>query len=371
MVALLKSKNGWIRDRVQQLLVFKQDNPIAIGSVVSELEKLAQDDKNPVTAIHALHTLDGLNALSFDFTQTIAASKDPMLSAHALLLLEKYNTNDNVNSMAKLVKNLLNRKDSIIDLYVALTLGPWAETSDEIFFPVLLQLSQRYSGSGVYQESIVNSLNGLEEKFKTLSKSGHSKNSDELLDNLLATTIKNKQEGKMNSIYIKEKVPVDARTNGLAIFRNTCATCHGNDGDGIEHIAPPLNGSQYVEGSSERLAMIILNGLQGPVHIKGQLYNFNGSMPNFGNNYSDKEIADIISYLHNAFVLSPTDAINAKKIKKLRNKRSGTLTEKDLLALPDPIIIDSKTIGSKTSMTAGKNKQSKKSTIKQSKKSTM
>lgn len=167
----------------------------------------------------------------------------------------------------------------------------------------------------------------------------------------------------MNSIYVKEKMPVDARTNGLAIFRNTCATCHGNDGDGIEHIAPPLNGSQYVEGPSERLAMILLNGLEGPVHIKGQLYNFNGSMPDFGNNYSDKDIADIISYLHNAFVLTPTDAINADKIKELRNKRSGTLTEKDLLAMPDPIIINPITIGSKNSGTSVKINKNKKSTM--------
>lgn len=179
----------------------------------------------------------------------------------------------------------------------------------------------------------------------------------------VAITIKNKQEGKMNFIYVKEKVPVDARTNGLAIFRNTCATCHGNDGDGIEHIAPPLSGSQYVEGSSERLAMILLNGLEGPVHIKGQLYHFNGSMPNFGNNYSDKQIADIISYLHNAFVTTPTDAIHAGKIKELRNTQSGTLTEKYLLAMPDQVNAHATNSGSKTSMTAGKNNQSKKTTL--------
>lgn len=337
LVALLKSKNGWIRDRAQQLLILKQDK-----SVVPELKKLAEDDKNAVTAIHALHTLDGLDALSFDFTQKVATSEDPMLSAHALLLLEKYNTKDNVKHMLELDNNLLNRKDSIIDLYLALSLGPWAETSNETFFPLLLKLSQRYPGSGIYQEAIVSSLNGLEVKFQALAKSNLNKNSDELLDNLLAKTIMNKQEGKMNSIYVKEKVPVDARTNGLAIFRNTCSTCHGNDGDGIEHIAPPLDGSQYVEGPSERLAMIILNGLEGPVHIKGQLYKFNGSMPNFGNHYSDKDITDIIQYLHNAFVSTPTDHINADKIKELRNKKPGTLTEKELLAMPDKIEVKRK-----------------------------
>ena len=143
----------------------------------------------------------------------------------------------------------------------------------------------------------------------------------------------------MNSIYVTDTAPVDSRTNGLAIFRSTCATCHGIDGEGIENLAPPLTGSEYVAGPSERLAMIILNGLEGPVHVKGQLYNFNGSMPNFGNNFGDKDIADIIQYLHNYFVSTPTKSISAKEIKDLRNKRSGTLTEKDLLAMPDPIAI--------------------------------
>jgi len=202
---------------------------------------------------------------------------------------------------------------------------------------MLLKLSQTYSGTAIYQEAIVNSLKGLEEKFQAVAQSNEYKNTNKLLDSLLAVTIQNKQEGKMNSIFVTDTAPVDSRTNGLAIFRSTCATCHGVDGEGIENLAPPLTGSEYVAGPTERLAMIILHGLEGPVHVKGQLYNFNGSMPNFGNNFNDKEIADIIQYLHNYFVSTPTKSISPKEISGLRNKRSGTLTEKDLLAMPDPV----------------------------------
>jgi mono/diheme cytochrome c family protein len=218
---------------------------------------------------------------------------------------------------------------------------------------MLLELSQTYADKAIYQEAIVSSLKGLEEKFQAFI----SKSSYEPLDSLLATTIKNKQEGKMNSIYVTDTAPVDSRTNGLAIFRSTCATCHGIDGEGIENLAPPLTGSEYVAGPSERLAMIILNGLEGPVHVKGQLYNFNGSMPNFGNNFGDKDIADIIQYLHNYFVSTPTKGIRAKEIKDLRNKRSGTLTEKDLLAMPDQIAIGLK------NETTEKNTHTKKRTL--------
>jgi len=79
--------------------------------------------------------------------------------------------------------------------------------------------------------------------------------------------------------------------------------------------------------------MIILNGLEGPIHIGGKLYNFNGTMPNFGNNYTDKDISDIIKYLHNAYAAKTVKPINPAKIKELRSKKSGTLLEKDLLEM--------------------------------------
>ena len=330
LVALLKSTNGWVRDHAQQLLIYKQQK-----SVIPELTALAQDGKNAVTAIHALHTLDGLDALSFELLQKVAANgNSSMLSAHALILLEKYNKFENVKSMAALASNLFNKNDSVINLYLATTLGSWVKLSGDTFLPILAKISQTYSAEAIYQEAVISGLNGFEENLQVvLNKTALNKNSNELIDSLLNTTIKNRKDGKMNSIYVQERVPIDARTNGLVIFRNTCSTCHGTDGDGIENIAPPLKGSQYVEGPADRLAMIILNGLEGPVHVNSVLYKFNGSMPNFGNNYTDNQIADVIKYLHNAFVSKPVQSINAEKIKDLRHKSSGTLTESDLLKM--------------------------------------
>ncbi len=156
-----------------------------------------------------------------------------------------------------------------------------------------------------------------------------------MLNNLLRQTIANKRNGKKNSIFVKAAVSMDERTNGLVIFRSTCGSCHGTDGEGIANIAPPLKGSEYLEGSSERLAMILLNGLTGPLHINGKLYKFNGSMPNFGNNFTDQQIADVIGYLHNSFVAKPPKSIKAERIKTLRTKHSGTLTEQDLMKISD------------------------------------
>lgn len=331
LVKLLRSSNGWVRDQAQQLLIYHQQT-----SAIPELEKMVHNSNDTLAAIHALHTLEGLNALSFKLLQKVASIENPMLSAHALQLLEKFSTNDNVKSMAGLATDLLNKNNAVINLYLASSLGPWNKLSPETFFPVLKKISETYSSEAIYQEAVVSSLNGLEGKFKGLvNKANSNKKSNNILDTLLTQTLKNKKDGTMNSIYVQVAPPVDARTNGLALFRNTCATCHGVDGDGMEHIAPPLKGSEYVEGSSERLAMIILNGLEGPIHIKGQLYTFNGSMPNFGNNYTDSQIEDIIKYLHNAYVSTLVKPIKADKIKALRSKKTETLTEKELLEMAD------------------------------------
>lgn len=337
LVNLLKSPNGWIRDRAQQLLIYKKEK-----SVIPELQSLALDESDAVPSIHALYALDGLNGLSFELLQKVAASENSMLSAHALLLLRKYNTSDHVKTMEDLAANLMSGNDTVVNLYLATSLGPWAAVSKNKFLPILATLSETYPDNAVYQEAVVSSLTGLENDFQAiLIKSDNNRGSNEIINDLLSRTIRNKQNEEKNSIFVQRKLTVPQMQKGLVIYRSTCAPCHGADGEGIQYLAPPLNGSEYVSGPTARLAMIILNGLQGPIHIKGQLYKFNGIMPNFRNDFTDEEIAGIIDYLHNSFVAaSPKlsyglESVNAEEIKKLRNRPSGILTEKDLLKRVD------------------------------------
>jgi mono/diheme cytochrome c family protein len=336
LVALLKSKNGWIRDRAQQFLIYKQKT-----SAVPQLKKLAQNN-NGVAAIHALHTLDGLDALSFELLQKAAASGTPMLSAHALLLLKKYNSDDHIEAMKKLVTHLRSRNDTTIDLYLAASLGPWIASSPDTFLQPLVNLSHKYQGSTVFQEAVVSSLKGKEKRFRTYAmQKGGSKSLGKTINTLLDQTIKNKQEDKKNSIFVQRKIPAGKLAKGLLFFRSNCARCHGADGEGIEHLGPPLNGSEYVTGSTKRLAMIILNGLKGPIHVKGKRYSFNGNMPSFRDEYSDEELAGIIDYLHNSFIHADPNLSYGRKhvspevIKEIRKIKSGTLTEKDLLNMTD------------------------------------
>jgi len=329
LVALLEHQNGWIRDRAQQLLIFRGDR-----SVIPSLEKLALNKEDEIAALHALHTLNGLDALSFDLLKQSIASGGSGRIAHALVLLEGYNTGKYADGMAALSAGLMAKGDAFIDLYLALSLGPWASAAPDTFLPLLAKLSQTYSGDLIYQEAVVSSLGGAEEKFRDRFQLAANGGANDVLDKLLAQTIANKKEEKKNSIFAEVLPLDDTRTNGMILFRSTCATCHGVDGNGIENMAPPLKGSHYVSGSVDKLGMIILHGLQGPIHINGQLYDLKGSMPGFANNFTDEQITDIIRYLHNAFVTEPK-RVTKKQIQQLRNKRTTPLTEKELMAMSE------------------------------------
>jgi mono/diheme cytochrome c family protein len=333
LITLLKSSNGWVRDRAQQLLIYQQEKLF-----IPQLIDLLKNQTNPVAALHALHTLNGLDALSFDILEEAASSPDAMLGAHALVLLQNFADRTKHHRLAELANKLIARKDSVTNLYLALSLGRWATMSGEEFLPLLDQISHNYSADALFQEAVVSSSSGLEENLQAVRTKRGRKDASSLLHGMLSETIHNRESGIKNSIFVQVSPPQQGRKKGFELFRNLCATCHGFGGEGIENLAPPLKGSEYVTGPVNRLTLILLKGMEGPVHVGGKLYKLNASMPGFENNLSDQEIADIVSYLRNAFVVKPQfgpSEINAEKVKQLKSKYKDVLTEPALLKMFD------------------------------------
>ncbi|WP_020595777.1 DUF7133 domain-containing protein [Spirosoma panaciterrae] len=325
LVTLLSSPNGWLRDRSQQLLIQRKDL-----TIVNQLITLAKGKNEFLTAIHALYVLDGLNALTFErLNNIIAESKQPETIAHAVGLLERFATKERVASMKAIADNLTAQNNETIDLYLAASLTGWLNLSDATFMPILSAIEKKYATQRVVQEAITSALDGKEEQYLA------SMNPSDLLKNSLTNTIGKRQRKEMNSIYVVEKNEVDNRTRGLKLFRTICATCHGADGKGIQDLAPPLKGSEYIDGSMKRLAAIILHGVSGPIHVDGKLYQLNNEMPALLNNkdISDQDIADIIRFTQNAFA-KQGKGISNNDVKKMRDKKpagSGVFTEKQLL----------------------------------------
>ncbi|MBP0904337.1 c-type cytochrome [Mariniflexile gromovii] len=333
LVNLLKHPNGWLRDRAQQLLIHKNER-----SAIKLLEKLLENTGNPIAQIHALHTLNGLNALQFNTLLKLLYSNSHSSSiSHGLVLLEQFASEAQVLPFEKLIQKLVSKNNPEIDLYLLNSLGDWISLSNEKFFPVALALSKKYQDDLVYQESLISSLRGVEESFLSFLNEKNADASKNKLFDILNKTISNKEKQKKNFIYTGKSIGTDARTAGYNIFRNFCATCHGIEGEGIENLAPPLKDSEYVTDSSERLALIILHGLSGPIHVNGTLYELDAIMPGLANNpeFSDTDIKNIIEYLNNAFPGNSTK-ISVERIKQLRDKKpkSGTVfSEAELLEL--------------------------------------
>ena len=323
LVALLSHPNGWLRDRSQQLLIQKNDK-----TTIKDLIALTKLNNVFSSAIHSLYVLDGLNALTFGtLSDVISQSKQPEVIAHALGLSERFASVQNSTKIKALSTQLLTQNNDLIDLYLAYSLNSWLKIDNSVL-SIFAQIEKKHLDKRMYQEAIVSSLEGKEEQYLT------TQNPSNLLKSNLTIAINNHQKKELNSIFVKEKNVVDNRTKGLQLFRTICATCHGADGKGIQDLAPPLKGSEYIDGSMKRLASIILHGLSGPLTVNGKLYQLNNEMPGLVNNkeISDQDIVDIIKYTQNAFA-KEGKGIYPSDVKILREKKPvGVLfNEKQLL----------------------------------------
>lgn len=107
----------------------------------------------------------------------------------------------------------------------------------------------------------------------------------------------------MPDTLTQNAAPLDPETQarvvaGQALYSVACTACHQPHGGGVPGVAPPLVGSEWVNGPPERIARVLLHGLYGPIEVNGQTWNL--SMPSFGV-YDDEQIAGLLSYIRRAW----------------------------------------------------------------------
>jgi mono/diheme cytochrome c family protein len=102
---------------------------------------------------------------------------------------------------------------------------------------------------------------------------------------------------------------------GRAQYENVCALCHNPDGAGKPNQAPPLAGSEWVLGSPDRLIRIPLNGLSGPLQVKGQPWNL--AMPAMGATLSDDDLAAVLTYMRQTWG-NKASTITPEQVKAIR-----------------------------------------------------
>jgi mono/diheme cytochrome c family protein len=103
---------------------------------------------------------------------------------------------------------------------------------------------------------------------------------------------------------------------GKAKYEMFCGSCHGSDGAGKPGTAPPLAGSELVIAKGfHRLTLIPLEGLVGPIKVKGQEWNLN--MAAMGASLSDYDLAAVMTYIRGSWGNKASE-VTAEDIKTIR-----------------------------------------------------
>ena len=102
----------------------------------------------------------------------------------------------------------------------------------------------------------------------------------------------------------------------------SCVICHGVNGEGNDQAAiPPLDGSKWVTGDAKLLTKIALHGIMGEIEVKGKKYN--SAMAGFNGRVSNKELADILTYVRNAWSNKTGDSLTKKHIDYILKTTDG------------------------------------------------
>ncbi len=123
---------------------------------------------------------------------------------------------------------------------------------------------------------------------------------------------------------------------GKEIYGRTCVPCHQPNGAGVAGQFPPLAESEWVlAAKSDRLARIVLNGLQGPVTVKG--IEWNNAMLPWRDVLSDVEIASVLTYIRNEWgnKAAPVSPDSIKQIRGDTKDQSEAWTAADLQKISD------------------------------------
>lgn len=110
-----------------------------------------------------------------------------------------------------------------------------------------------------------------------------------------------KIERSLNSLSGRSDLDPKQYALGRQHFLSSCAGCHGVDGHGINRFAPSLAGSDWVLGNEKRLALLLIHGIEGPIEVKGKLYDAPEILPVMPSHaiLDDGELAAVMTYIRN------------------------------------------------------------------------
>lgn len=112
--------------------------------------------------------------------------------------------------------------------------------------------------------------------------------------------------------------------SGRQHYLSTCSGCHGNAGEGVKRLGPPLAGSEWVTGDLKQLSLIVLHGMEGPVEVNGKVYDAPEILPVMPahTTLDDGTLSAILTYIRNEWG-NNAGAVERKFIATTRNVTQG------------------------------------------------
>ena len=104
-------------------------------------------------------------------------------------------------------------------------------------------------------------------------------------------------------------------SNGEKLYKGSCVACHELDGSSAPRIYPPLPGNANLQSANPASAIKIV--LDGAETITTSRAPNTGSMPPYASKMSDQEVADVVTYIRNAWG-NAAPAATAEEVAKAR-----------------------------------------------------
>jgi len=103
--------------------------------------------------------------------------------------------------------------------------------------------------------------------------------------------------------------------DGAELYMTRCMSCHQMNGRGVPGVFPSLSGSEWVNDDKGVLIRIVLNGMTGPLEVKGERYS--GAMPPWQTFLTDEEAASLLTYVRSSWDNDAT-AVTAEEVAAVR-----------------------------------------------------
>jgi mono/diheme cytochrome c family protein/glucose/arabinose dehydrogenase len=331
LVLLLKNPNGWVRDAAQQKLIDRK-----LTQAIPALRSAMKQNADPIFAIHALWTLEGLNALKTEEVLELLKERSWTIRMQALTAVPSVINQSSYKQFTSVLDCLIDEKDSLSAPYVGF-LSYSIQKFDKVAAKNLeTKLLAAYPNNRYVADAVIGNLSSDEESFlQEISQA--FPNQKMVITEQLTKVIYDVKRGRGNRdpAILARQFP-----KGVALFSTICQTCHGLDGNGVKSLGPPLNQSEWVTGSVDKLISIVLFGMTGPVTVNGHVYTtpeVSGDMPGIGydKEMGDEDIAQLLSYIrkswrNNASGVS-TEQVDA--VRKRLGDRQKAFTEAELNAM--------------------------------------